>query len=89
MQYLLLSNSKSYAEEIISIEAPYVPVLEFEFIGNKKATASVIISMSDRSWTIMYDGKQQFEYNYVDARLVDRFCNFFINLYVNHKQEKK
>jgi len=84
-QYLLLSNAQSYSEEIISIEAPYIPILEFEFIGNKKKLASVIISLSDRSWCIIYDGKLQFKYNYADAKLFERFCKYFVELYINKK----
>lgn len=85
LQYVLLGNIRSYSEEIISIEAPYIPALEFEFIGRRKVAASVIISLSDRSWIIMYDGKQQFKYNYADAQLFERYCNYFMNLYLNKK----
>lgn len=81
IQYLLLSNTQSYSEDIISIEAPYRPIIEFEFIDKNKITASVIISISDRSWGIIYDGKEQFKYNYADARLLERFCNYFLNQY--------
>lgn len=81
LQYLLLNNEKSYSEDIISLEAPYRPVIEFEFTGAKKRFASVIISLSDRSWAIMYDGKEQFRYNYADARLFEQFCYYFINKY--------
>ena len=86
LQYILLSNEKSYSEDIISIEAPYRPVLEFEFTGTKKSTASVVISLSDRSWAIMYDGKEQFRYNYADIRLFEEFCNIFIKKYHPKKQ---
>lgn len=89
LQYLLLTNNKSYSEDIISIEAPYVPVIEFEFADKKKRVASVIISLSDRSWTIMYDEKEQFNYNYADARLLDRFCNLFLEGYYNAKNINK
>lgn len=81
LQYLLLNNDKSYSEDIVSIEAPYRPVLEFEFADKKKRTASVVVSLSDRSWAIMYDGKEQFRYNYADARLLEQFCDYFIKMY--------
>lgn len=87
LQYLLLSNTKSYSEDVVSIEAPYRPVIEFEFISKKKISASVIISISDRSWVIIYDGKEQFKYNYADARLLERFCNYFLSPYYK-KTEK-
>lgn len=87
LQYVLLSNTNSYSEDIVSIEAPYRPVIEFEFTDKKKVTASVIISLSDRSWVIIYDGKEQFKYNYADARLLERFCNHFLNPY--YKRIKK
>ena len=86
LQFTLLSNTRSYSEDIVSIEAPYVPVIEFEFIGNKKRTASVIISTSDRSWVIVYDGKEQFKYNYADAQLIDRFCKSLLDKYYNSKK---
>lgn len=81
LQYLLLNNEKSYSEDIISVEAPYRPVLEFEFTDKKKRTANIIVSLSDRSWAIMYDGKEQFRYNYADVRLFEQFCNYFIKMY--------
>ena len=86
LQYLLLDNEKSYSEDIISIEAPYRPVLEFEFIGAKNRKASVVVSLSDHSWGIMYDGKEQFKYNYADVRLFEKFCNYFIKKYHPKKQ---
>ena len=89
LQYLFLSNKESYSEDIISIEAPYIPIIEFEFIDKKKRTANVIISLSDRSWSIIYDEKEQFRYNYADAKLLERFCNCFLNSYYHNKKEKK
>ena len=81
LQFLLLSNPNSYSEDIISIEAPYLPVIEFVFTDKKKNTASVIVSTSDRSWSIFYDGKEQFNFNYSDARLFERFCKQFLDKY--------
>lgn len=89
IQYLLINNKGSYSFDKIAIEAPNIPELEFEFSAGKKKIASVIISTSDRTWQIMYDGKQQIKYNYADARSLERFCQHYINLYYNPKANKK
>ncbi len=74
LQYILLSDNKSYKQNEIRVESPFIPRLEFEFVGKNKRTASVVISLSDMSWVLIYDGKQQFNYDYYSVDLVNRFC---------------
>ena len=87
LQYVLLSNPQSYSTDSVKIEAPYLPILEFVFSRENSSSASVILSVSDRSWAIMYDNKQQFRYNYADWRTVERFCSFYINEYFKTKEK--
>lgn len=88
LQFVLLSNPNSYSEDIISVEAPYLPVIEFVFVDKKKNTASVIVSTSDRSWSIFFDGKEQFNFNYSDARLFERFCMQFLEKYKHNPLQR-
>ena len=85
LQYVLLSNPRSYSTDSVKIEAPYLPVLEFVFFRENMSPASVILSVSDRSWVVMYDGKRRFKYNYADWRAVERFCSFYSNEYFKTK----
>lgn len=87
LQYILLSNSKSYSIDSIKVESPCLPIIEFEFTVEKMDTANVVLSLSDNSWSIFYDGKQQFNYNYADHEIMERYCRTFLNLY-NPKMKK-
>ena len=77
LQFVLLSNSENYKEDTIRIKAPYIPALEFEF-RQKKTDVHVLISVQDRTWTIMYDDKRQVHFNYHDCDLIERFCALFL-----------
>ena len=81
LQYILLSNPFSYSTDSLKIEAPYLPTLEFVFSRKDSLSASVVISTSNQSWTIFYNGEKQFNYNYADRRIVERFCKYYINEY--------
>lgn len=83
LQYLLLENNENYKNDSVQIRAPYIPQLEFEFIKRKGQSAHVVISVNDRTWTVVYDDKVQFNWNYAQKEIVTRFCNYFI-----YKREK-
>ena len=80
LQYALIRPQDSYATDSVRVMSPYLPVLEFEFCKNKE-TAHVIISLSDMTWTVMYDDKRQFNYNYANEHLLSQFCRFYLGKY--------
>ncbi len=89
LQYLLVGNPCSYEVDSIKIEAPYIPVVEYEFLNSKDSlSASVVISTSDKSWCLFCKDKKIFKNTYGDARMVERFCDYFLNMYTL-KSEKK
>jgi len=88
LQYLLVGNPHSYKIDSMKIEAPYIPIIEYEFLKKESLPASAIISTSDRTWSLLYKGKKLFEYNYGDARVTERFCNYFLNMYIRKTEEK-
>lgn len=77
LQFALVANRENYTNDSIRVKAPYVPILEFEF-KKKKNVVHVLVSVSDRTWTIMYDDKRQIHFNYHDCELIDRFCEMFL-----------
>lgn len=86
LQYSLLKPSKSYEKnDSVIVMSPYMPILEFEFI-KKKEKAHVVISLSDMTWTIIFDDKKQFNFPYANGDLIAQFCNYYISKY---KSEKK
>jgi hypothetical protein len=85
LQYSLLKPAKSYRKNSVVVMSPYMPILEFEFT-KKKEKAHVVISLSDVSWTIFYDDKKQFNYNYANEDLVAQFCNYYVSLYYSRKK---
>lgn len=87
LQYVLLSDSNSYKNDSIVVLSPYIPCLDFEF-EKKKETAHVLISLSDFSWSIVYDGKKQFNHNY-HSNEIERLCAFYLSKLNDSKQEKK
>lgn len=84
LQYVLLSDEDSYALDSIMVRSPFMPIIEFEFV-KKKVTAQVVVSLLDRSWTVWYDDKRQFHFNYSNKKQVERFCRYFLN--DNNKEE--
>ena len=79
LQFALVANGENYKNDTLRIKAPYFPLLEFEF-QKKKDIVHVLISTSDHTWTIVYDGERQIHYNYHDCELIERFCNLFVKL---------
>ena len=80
LQYALLKPAKSYEKDSIMVMSPYMPILEFEFT-KKKEKAHVVVSLSDMTWTVFYDDKKQFNYNYANKELFAQFCNFYLSHY--------
>lgn len=74
LQFILLADGDSYKNDSIIVRSPYVPVIEFEFV-KKKETAQIVISLSDRSWTVWFDDKKVFNYNYANREGIKRFCS--------------
>lgn len=77
LQFCLLSDSNNFVKDSIVVMSPYIPVLDFEF-RKKKEVAHVLVSLSDFTWTIIYDDKKQFNYNY-HSNAIDRLSNFYLN----------
>lgn len=84
LQYALLKPSKSYESDSTKVMSPYIPAIAFEF-KRKNEKANVVISLSDMTWTVIYDGKVQFNYNYANKEMISQFCKF----YINNKKEKQ
>lgn len=78
LQYALIKPAKSYSQDSIKVMSPYMPILEFEFT-KKKEKAHVVISLSDLSWTVIYDDKNQFNFNYANQELISQFCKYYIS----------
>lgn len=79
LDYNLISNGANYTKDTsLIVMSPYYPVIEFEFT-KKKEVAHVIISFSDYTWTVKYDDKIQFKYNYASGTFIKRFCDYFLN----------
>lgn len=79
LAYNLISNGANYHKDSsLIVMSPYYPILEFEYV-KKKETAHVIISPSNYSWSIKYDDKILFRYNYASGAFIKRFCEYFIN----------
>lgn len=89
LQYLLLANEENYKNNNVQIRSPYIPSLEFEFMKKKAQTAHVLISLQDKTWTIIYDGKVQCNWNYTNKELIKRFSNYFVELNNKIKTEGK
>lgn len=85
LQYSLLKPSKSYEKkDSVIVMSPYMPILEFEFV-NKKEKAHVVMSLSDMTWTIIFDDKKQFNFPYANVELVSQFCNYYVSKYKSNK----
>lgn len=78
LQFNLLTDEENYKEDSLKVRSPYVPCLEFCFEKKKQQPVHVIISLSDFSWTVVFDDKRQFNWNYADKRLMERYCRMII-----------
>lgn len=72
LQFVLLADSTNYKQDSVKVRSPYVPVMEICF-EKKKQQVHLLLSLSDFSWTIYYDGKVQGNWNYANKPLVKRF----------------
>jgi len=79
LQYLLPFDSENYKNDTIIVRSPYLPAIEFCF-SKKKQEAHLLVSVSDGSWTLVYDDKIQQHWNYADKRQIARFCKRFFNV---------
>lgn len=77
LEFILICDESNYVNDTIVVRSPYMPQLEFEF-AKKKQAAHVLLSTSDFSWTVVYDGKKQFNYNYKDNGAIERFCEMIM-----------
>lgn len=79
LAYNLISNGANYHNDsTLIVLSPYYPIIEFEYV-KKKEIAHVIISLSNYSWSIKYDDKVLFRYNYAGGTFIKRFCEYFLN----------
>lgn len=77
LQFELLSDDQNYHQDSLKVRSPYVPALEFCF-EKKKIEVHIIISLSNFTWTIFYDGKRQGNWNYADKRFMTRYCGMIL-----------
>lgn len=78
LTFILTSSEENYVTDTNLIKAPYIPEVEFCF-ARKKQKAHVLVSMTNFSWTVVYDGKKQFNYVFHDRKNVVRFCEMVLN----------
>lgn len=79
VQYLLIADPENYKTDSILVRSPYIPSIEMEF-AQKDQTVSVLVSLSDLSWTLISDGKKQFNYNYAEKNAIRRLFKNVFNL---------
>lgn len=81
LRFIMFMPLESYQNDSLRVRAPYSPILEFDFYHKKmKQHAHVVISLNDMTWTVVYDDKKQFNYNYANKAAVARFCEYFLSL---------
>lgn len=86
LAYNLISNGANYHKDTtLIVMSPYCPVIEFEF-KKKKEVAHILVSFSNYTWTVKFDDKIQFNYNYASGTFIKRFCDYFLNENKNKKQ---
>jgi len=78
LQFSLLADEENYKEDSLKVRSPYVPCIEFCFEKKKLQPVHVIVSLSDFSWTIVYDDKRQGNWNYAEKRLMERYCKMLL-----------
>lgn len=77
LQFTLLADEENYGQDSVKVRSPYVPCIELCF-EKKKQVAHVIVSLSNFSWTIMYDDKKLGNWNYSNKRLMERYCKMLL-----------
>lgn len=83
LQFNLLADEENYKEDSMKVRSPYVPCIEFCFEKKKQQSVHVLISLSDFSWTIIYDDKHQSNWNYADKRFMERYCKMLLGETLN------
>ena len=78
LQFNLLSDDANYHQDSLKVRSPYVPYIEFCFEKKRQQPVHIIVSLSDFSWTILYDDKRQGNWNYADKRLMKRYCRMIL-----------
>ena len=78
LQFNLLADVENYKEDSLRVRSPYVPYIEFCFEKKKLQPVHVIISLSDFSWTVIFDDKRQFNWNYENKRLMERYSKMIL-----------
>lgn len=76
LQYELLANGQNYKYDSLRVRSPYAPEIVFAF-EKKKAVVYVLISPLNYTWSVVYDDKLQFNWNYEDKKAVQRLCKMF------------
>lgn len=82
LQYMLIADSNNYQQDSVMVKSPYMPRVEFEFT-KKKTVVHLVISLSDFSWSVIFDDKKQFNFNYADKAFVARYCSMFLPVIPN------
>lgn len=78
LQFSLLASEENYKEDSIKVRSPYIPCVEFCFEKKKMQPLHVIVSLSDFSWTVVYDDKKQFNWNYSEKMLMERYVKMIL-----------
>lgn len=77
LQYNVLANASNYQNDSIPVRSPYVPEYEIVFTKGKNV-AHVVVSLSDFSWSVVYDDKKQFNFNYADKPSMQRWVDLVL-----------
>ena len=83
LQFNLLSDKENYKQDSVKVRSLYVPCVEFCFEKKKQQPVHVLVSLSNFSWTLIYDDKRQGNCNYADKRLMERFCKMILGETLN------
>lgn len=77
LQFLLINNKSCYKNDTLLLQSPYIPELEYAFNQGDSLRASIIISQTDQTWSLISSGKTLFNYNYSDKIANNRFFDQF------------
>lgn len=88
LQYILLADVLNYSNDSVLVQSPYLPTVEFVFCKKDFKHVSVVISTLDRSWQILWSGKQIHAHNIANTNQIERFINYFMNIF-KKKESKK
>ena len=88
LQFNLLTDDANYHQDSLRVRSPYVPCVEFCFEKKKQQPVHIIVSLSDFSWTILYDDKRQGNWNYADKLLMERYCKMILGKVFNKNKVK-